>query len=168
MRPSNERLDNMLRKLRELGVRVTPQRLAIFEILAGSDDHLGAEQIYAEVKQRFPTTSLATVYKTLAFLKAIGEVLELEFSGDCNRYDGKKPYPHPHLICVKCGKIVDPELGSLAGMTEKLARESGYELLTHRLDFYGVCPRCLKGESVSEKPVSEKKRLTLSRKEQTV
>ncbi len=146
MRDTNSRTESMLRKLRGLGFRITPQRLAVVKILAESKGHPGAEDIYAQVKEDFPTTSIATVYKTLAVLKSIDEVLELEFSGDYNRFDGKKPYPHPHLICIKCKKIVDPELASLDNMTEKLALESGYKLLTHRLDFYGICPQCQKKE----------------------
>ena len=94
------------------------------------------------MKTDFPTTTIATVYKTLVVLKSTGEVLELEFSGDYNRYDGKKPGPHPHLICIKCKRIVDPDMTSLAEMTEKLALESGYEIVSHRLDFYGICPEC--------------------------
>jgi len=146
MEETPDRLDSMLRKLRETGFRITPQRLAILRILAESKGHPGAEDIYAAVRENFPTTTIATVYKTLAVLKSIGEVLEIEFSGDYNRYDGKKPYSHPHLICIKCRKIVDPELASLADMTEKLALESGYELINHRLDFYGICPQCQKKE----------------------
>jgi Fur family peroxide stress response transcriptional regulator len=146
MQHAPTRLDSMVRKLRDLGFRITPQRLAILKFLAESKGHPGAEEIYAAVGDSFPTTTIATVYKTLAVLKSIGEVLELEFSGDYNRYDGKKPYSHPHLICIKCNKIVDPELASLADMTEKLALESGYELITHRLDFYGICPQCRKKE----------------------
>ena len=132
----------MLRKLRGMGFCITPQRLAILKILAESKGHPGAEEIHAAVKADFPTTTIATVYKTLAVLKSIGEVLELEFSSDYNRYDGKKPAPHPHLICIKCKKIVDPELASLAEMAERLAAEWGYKLMSHRLDFYGICPEC--------------------------
>lgn len=136
------RLDSMLRKLRELGFRITPQRLAILKVLAEGKGHPSAEEIHAAVKTDFPTTTIATVYKTLAVLKAIGEVLELEFSGDFNRYDGKKPGPHPHLICIKCKMIIDRELPSLDEMTEKLASESGFKVISHRLDFYGLCPQC--------------------------
>jgi Fur family peroxide stress response transcriptional regulator len=145
MQKSSSRLDSMLMKLRQLGFRITPQRLAIFKVLAGSRGHPTAEEIHDAVKADFPTTTIATVYKTLAVLKSIGEVLELEFSGDFNRYDGKKPYPHPHLICIKCKKIVDPELASLAEMAEKLGLEYGYKLISHRLDFYGICPECQEG-----------------------
>jgi Fur family peroxide stress response transcriptional regulator len=136
------RFDSMLRKLREKGYRITPQRLAILKILAESQGHPGAEDIHSLVRTDFPTTTIATVYKTLAVLKITGEVLELEFSGDYNRYDGKKPGPHPHLICIKCKRIVDPDFTSLAEMTEKLASQTGYKLIGHRLDFYGICPEC--------------------------
>ena len=150
MRDTPSRLDSMLRKLREKGYRITPQRLAILKVLAVSKGHPGAEDIYASVKTDFPTTTIATVYKTLAVLKSIGEVLELEFSGDYNRYDGKKTGPHPHLICIKCRKIVDPDLKSLTEMTAKLASQTGYKLISHRLDFYGICPECQqKGQPAS-------------------
>ena len=136
------RFDSMLRKLREKGYRITPQRLAILKILAKSQGHPGAEEIHALVKTNFPTTTIATVYKTLAVLKLTGEVLELEFSGDYNRYDGIRPGPHPHLMCIKCKRIVDPDFTSLTEMTEKLASQTGYKLVGHRLDFYGICPEC--------------------------
>ena len=142
MEDSPSRFDSMLRKLREKGYRITPQRLAILKILAESQGHPGAEEIHALVKTDFPTTTIATVYKTLVVLKLTGEVLELGFSGDYNRYDGKKPGPHPHLICIKCKRIVDSDFASLAEMTEKLASQTGYELISHRLDFYGICPEC--------------------------
>ncbi|HIJ76801.1 MAG TPA: transcriptional repressor [Deltaproteobacteria bacterium] len=142
MEDSPSRFDSMLSKLREKGYRITPQRLAILKILAESQGHPGAEDIHSLVRTDFPTTTIATVYKTLAVLKITGEVLELEFSGDYNRYDGKKPGPHPHLICIKCKRIVDPDFTSLAEMTEKLASQTGYKLIGHRLDFYGICPEC--------------------------
>jgi Fur family peroxide stress response transcriptional regulator len=142
MQTISDRMDSMLDKLRHMGFRITPQRLAILKILVGSNEHPGAEEIYSMVRKDFPTTSMATVYKTLTVLKSVGEVLELEFSGDYNRYDAQKPGPHPHLICIRCKKIVDPELAGLAELTEKIAAESGYELVSHRLDFYGLCPGC--------------------------
>jgi Fur family transcriptional regulator, peroxide stress response regulator len=129
-------------KLKEMGFRITPQRLAVLKILAEDTGHPSAEDIYAKVKLDFPTTSMATVYKTLTVLKTLGEVLELEFSGDFNRYDGNRPFPHPHLICIKCKRIVDPALSGISDITQKLIAETGYTVLGHRLDFYGVCPKC--------------------------
>ncbi len=136
------RFEQMVAKMRERGHRITPQRLAILRILAHSEGHPSVEEIYREVARDFPTTGLATVYKTVTLLKEMGEVLELEFSPDGNRYDGHRPYPHPHVVCVACRRIVDPPLASLGDMTEEVARQTGFRVLNHRLDFYGVCPAC--------------------------
>ncbi|MBN2124728.1 MAG: transcriptional repressor [Deltaproteobacteria bacterium] len=145
MADPEERLDEMLRKIKERGFRITPQRLYVLRILAASDGHPSVERIHEQVKVDFPTTSLATVYKTVSLVKELGEVLELGFSNDSNRYDGNKPYPHPHLICVKCRKIVDPDLASLRDMTQELVADTGFQIINHRLDFYGICPECRKG-----------------------
>jgi Fur family peroxide stress response transcriptional regulator len=138
------RLERMLAKLRERGQRVTPQRLAILRILARSEGHPSVEQVYRLVARDFPTTSMATVYKTVTLLKEMGEVLELEFSQESNRYDGNKPYPHPHVMCVGCRRIVDPDLHELDGLAAEVTRQSGFRILNQRLDFYGLCPECQK------------------------
>ncbi len=136
------RLEQMLEKLKESDCRITPQRYAVLKVLAHSSDHPSAETIHAELISHYPTMSLATVYKTIHLLKRKGEILELEFSDLGNRYDGKKPYPHPHVICTECGKIIDPSQLNLAEITSKMMEETGFKILTHRLDFYGICPDC--------------------------
>jgi Fur family peroxide stress response transcriptional regulator len=136
------RVGQMLEKLRNRGFRITPQRLAVLEVLAASEDHPSVESIHTQVLRRFPTTSLATVYKTVALLKETREVLELGFADRSSRYDGHKPYPHPHLICTRCGAIIDPDLSSLHDLTREVADETGFQILTHRLDFFGVCRDC--------------------------
>jgi Fur family peroxide stress response transcriptional regulator len=134
------RLHDVVAKLRSAGHRITPQRLAIARIVLESREHPSAEEIYRQVRKDFPTTSLATVYNTLDRLKEMGEVLELPFSGG-SRYDGLNPHPHPHLRCTVCGAIedLDIDLGSAA---EEVAAKKGYADVHHRLEFYGVCPRC--------------------------
>ena len=132
----------MITRLRKEGFRLTPQRMAIVKILASNEEHLSADKIYARVKADFPFTSLATIYKTVTLLKSLGEVMELGFVDDSNRFDGARPFPHPHLICTKCRKIVDPDLPALSDLPKELARKTGYDILNHRLDFFGVCPRC--------------------------
>jgi Fur family peroxide stress response transcriptional regulator len=145
MTKEQTRLENMIKKLRERHFRITPQRILILKILALSDGHPSVEDIYEQVKRDFPTTSLATVYKTVTLLKELNEVLELGFAEGGNRYDGKKPYPHPHLICTKCRKIFDPDLESLEGLTQELVSETGFRITSHRLDFFGICPDCQEG-----------------------
>jgi Fur family peroxide stress response transcriptional regulator len=136
------RFEELVAKLRERKYRLTPQRIALLRLLAASDGHPSASQLYEQMKDQFPTTSLATVYKTLTVLKEMDEVLELGFSGDDNRYDGNKPYPHPHLICIRCQKILDPEVSLAQSLLQEVAQSSGYQIVGHRLDFYGLCPDC--------------------------
>jgi Fur family peroxide stress response transcriptional regulator len=138
------RLDSMLKKLKERQFRITPQRIAILKILAASIEHPTVDRIYEQVKADFPTTSLATVYKTVTLLKELNEVLELGFPEGSNRYDGKRPYPHPHVMCLKCKKIVDPDLSGLKDMTHEIIKETGFKIMNHRLDFFGICPGCQK------------------------
>ncbi len=142
MRDSNVRLEHMLSKLKRQHFRITPQRLCVVKILAAGKGHPSAEEIYAQVKKDFPTTSLATVYKTINLLKEMGEILELGFSHDSSRYDGSNPHPHPHLICMRCKRIVDFEAPALTGMARDISRKTGYEIVNHRLDFFGICPEC--------------------------
>jgi Fur family peroxide stress response transcriptional regulator len=136
------RFDTIICKLKDNGYKITPQRIAIVKILAKSVDHPSVEAIYEQLKENFPTMSLATVYRNLCVIKSLDEVLELGFPDGSNRYDGKKPYPHPHIICIKCGKIVDPDLDSLDDMKNEVARETRFKILNHRLDFFGICSDC--------------------------
>jgi Fur family peroxide stress response transcriptional regulator len=136
------RLEELVTTLRAKGYRLTPQRLAVLRVLAESGDHPSVEQIYGEVRQQYPMMSRATVYKTVETLKEMEQVLELEFSGAGNRYDGRRAEPHPHLICGNCGSIQDLELPALMREAVEAAEKTGYELVGHRLDFYGLCPDC--------------------------
>jgi Fur family peroxide stress response transcriptional regulator len=139
---SQDRFQQLTAKLKERGYRATPQRIALLRIIALSTGHPSATQIYEQIRQQFPTTTLATVYKTLTLLKEMGEVLELEFSGAENRYDGNKPYPHPHLLCIKCRRIVDPDIDLLGHLPAQVAQATGYQIVGQRFDLYGICPQC--------------------------
>lgn len=137
------RIQQMTTRLKESGFRITPQRLAVLKVLASSAGHPSVENIYEQVHVDFPTTSIATVYKTVAVLREIGEVLELAFPDGSNRYDGSKPFPHPHVICTKCRKVLDPNLPGLKDLTHQISKETGFRVITHRVDFFGLCPECL-------------------------
>jgi Fur family peroxide stress response transcriptional regulator len=143
MTDNNKRFEVIIRKLRDNGHKITPQRLAIVKILARSEGHPSVENIHVQIKKMFPTMSLATVYRNILLIKSYGEVLELGFPDGSNRYDGKKPYPHPHVICIKCKKIVDPHLDSLDELKEEVALETHFKILNHRLDFFGICSKCM-------------------------
>jgi len=138
----------MISKLKEKRLRLTPQRLAVVKILATSQEHLSVEGIYQRVKADFPVTSLATIYKIINVLKNVGELMELGFVDDCNRYDGARPFPHPHLICIRCRKILDPDISTLTELPKELEEKTGFQIINHRLDFFGICPECQR-----EKPI---------------
>ncbi len=144
MADPQKRLEQMIRRLREKRGRLTPQRLAMLRIIAESKGHPSAEQIYEQIKADFPTTSLATIYKTLSLLKDLGEVLELNLASVGSRFDGNKPYPHPHVICTKCGRILDPEVGAMSGISQEIGRQTGYKITHQQLNFFGLCPECQK------------------------
>ncbi|MEE4362834.1 MAG: transcriptional repressor [Desulfotignum sp.] len=146
MADHNQRSDTIVRKLRENGHKITPQRLAIIKILAKSEGHPSVEDIHEQIRADFPTMSLATVYRNIVLLKSLGEVLELGFPDGSNRYDGNKPAPHPHVICIRCKKIVDPVLDSLDEMKKEVALETDFKILNHRLDFFGICSSCMAGK----------------------
>ena len=139
-----QRFEDILNKLRQRNCRITPQRIAILKAFLNTNSHPGVEQVYERVKADFPTTSLATVYKTVNLLKEIDEILEISFSDRGNRYDGNKPYPHPHLICTRCESIIDPEVSLLKEMTAEVTRATGYKITSHQVELFGICPSCQK------------------------
>jgi len=144
MEDAQARLDQLVTKLRNRGCRLTPQRMAVLVTVVNSDAHPTAEQVHEGVKASFPMTSLATIYKTLALLVEMGEVLEIAFSDGSTHYDGRTSVPHPHLICVKCRRITDLEIEQFQDLREDVAQRTGYRMLSCRFDLFGICPQCQK------------------------
>lgn len=137
------RYQKILTKLQERGYRLTSHRLALARLLASSLGHPNATQLFEALKRQFPTVSLATIYKTLALLKDEGEILEIDLRTD-SRYDGNKPYPHPHLICIRCNKIIDgDELTGLPVLNKEIEDRYHFQISRHQLVFYGLCEECL-------------------------
>ncbi len=142
------RLAEMQDALHHKGVAITRKRAKLLEVLLSSDRHPSAAEIHQGVRAFYPETSLATIYNTLDILKETGQVLEIEFSASANRYDGRIPASHPHLICVKCEKVedMDDDQDAAPAPSDPLARVSqatGYHITRLRADYYGTCPDCL-------------------------
>ncbi len=139
------RLNMLIEKLRQQGHRLTPQRRAVLNILLESHGHLDIEQIYARLRQDFPMTSLATVYKTVALLKEMGVIHQVNLDDGRARYDGS-PSSHPHLICTVCRRIVDLDLdlNPMLDLAQTAARREGYQMIDYRFDIFGLCPLCRK------------------------
>ena len=127
--------------LKSKGLKVTPQRLAIFNVLNNTRCHPSAETIYNALQETHPTMSLATVYKTLDCFKKNDLVQELNVGEDSFRYD-VYINSHPHLICLECHKVSDLESKVLEDIRAEVATETKFKLLHEQLYFYGICPAC--------------------------
>ena len=135
------RFNQLMTALKENDFRLTPQRVELVRLIAASEGHPSASQLYTQIKRQFPTMSHATVYKTLALLKEMNQVLEIDLRDD-SHYDGNRPEPHPHLICIKCNKIIDAEVSLEEGSLRKLEQASGYKILRPQISLYGLCRDC--------------------------
>lgn len=141
MKNVDVRFNQLIASLKERDFRLTPQRIELVRLVAISEGHPSANQLYERIKEKFPTMSRATVYKTLALLKEVNQVFEIDLRED-SHYDGNRPEPHPHLICMKCNQIVDGELALNEELIRKLEQESGYTILRPQISLYGLCPNC--------------------------
>lgn len=135
------RFNQLIATLKEHAFRQTPQRVELLRLIAVSEGHPSARQLYTKIKRQFPTMSRATVYKTLTLLKEMNQVLEIDLRDD-SHYDGNRPLPHPHLICVKCNQIIDGEVSLNQESLRKLEQTSGYKNIRPQIFLYGLCPDC--------------------------
>ena len=134
-------MDQIASIFKEKKLKLTPQRLAVYNYLINTTAHPSADTIYTDIHVQYPTMSLATVYKALKTLVEVGLIQEINVGEGNFRYDANS-FPHPHLQCLKCGKVEDlidlpiPDLNSL------VADHSGYQVKSNRLFFYGICKSC--------------------------
>ena len=134
--------EELVARLRPLGLRLTPQRLAIAEVVVNSADHPSARDIYERVRDFFPYVTIATVYSTLEVLERAGVVRQLPFQR-LSRYDANLS-PHANLVCVGCGLVLDADVGQeeVAELQELINQDSDFEVASQRVDFYGWCVGC--------------------------
>lgn len=133
--------DDLAALLRSHSLRVTPQRLAVLTALHASDEHLSAEEVFEEVRQKMPSVSLATVYNTLGELRRVGQVRTLPVSGKV-RYDLVVRGFHDHLVCESCQRVVDLDTGDIPRPEIPAFRAQGFEILTAEVIFRSICPDC--------------------------
>ena len=145
MTETQTRFTELITVLKAHHYRLTPQRVELVKLIADSDGHPNAARLHQQVASRFPTMSLATVYKTLALLKELNQVVEIDLHGD-SHYDGKRPHPHPHLVCVQCARILDAELDLEPALIQKMEASTGFQITRPQITLYGLCPDCRKNQ----------------------
>jgi len=130
--------------LKGQGYRLTPQRIMVVEALHGADEHVSAEEIYTQVKARYPYANISTVYRTLELLKELGLVTETDLGDGRVRYHPAEKGHHHHLVCHKCGKIIDLPESALFHLEETLSRDYRFQPDLKHLAIFGVCADCQK------------------------
>jgi Fur family peroxide stress response transcriptional regulator len=139
--------ESIMKQLRERGLKITPQRLAIIEVLVEQGDlHPGARLVYEEAKKKKRSLSLSTAYATLNELSRHGIIKTLQFDRMENRYD-RNPKEHINLICETCKKILDYKV-PIAVDQRKLAKKTGFSITDTRLEYYGYCKECRKDKGI--------------------
>lgn len=128
-------------QLRQQGFKVTPQRLAIYDVLYRSKAHPNAEMIFRELQPLYPTMSLATVYKTVDILKQLGLIQVLSVGDDSARYDADVN-SHSHIHCIKCGRVDDVMGIEAEKFNDLVAQTTSYQLVGQQVYFYGICRQC--------------------------
>ncbi len=132
------------RLIREMGLKVTQQRLAILKSMTAERAHVTAQEVYDFVHEEHPEIGFATVYRFLRKMAEHNLVTEVRMGGLPARYELTPQRHHDHLTCVKCGKIVEFENKKIESLQEAVALAHGFELTHHVLELYGVCPDCQK------------------------
>ncbi|MDX8289061.1 peroxide-responsive transcriptional repressor PerR [Metabacillus indicus] len=143
---SEHQLKEALDTLKQTGVRITPQRHAILEYLIQSMTHPTADDIYKSLESKFPNMSVATVYNNLRVFREVGLVKELTYGDASSRFDFVTT-EHYHVICEKCGKIVDFHYPGLDEVEHLASHVTGFKVSHHRMEIYGVCGPCEKRET---------------------
>jgi Fur family peroxide stress response transcriptional regulator len=130
-------LDNM----KEVGLRLTPQRVHIVELLFELS-HPTADRIYTMMTEKFPYVSQATVYNTLKKLKEIGVVKELT-NGDKSSNFEVNEMEHWHFNCKVCGEIYDLEPNKTEALMTVGTHKGTFQVESYQVEFYGVCAKCM-------------------------
>lgn len=140
-------LERFRRHLREHHQPVTRPRELVAQVLVLAEDHLSVEAIVRELKRQGEPVGTATVYRTLDLLVESGLVRAHDFGEGFKRYEPMAAQAdHEHLICERCGRVVEFANERLERMLPILADEQGFQHRRHRLEIYGVCRECRQRE----------------------
>ena len=139
-----DRFEIFREHLRRQGLKATAQRDDIAHVFFASNRHSSVEELYNEVKRVNPRIGYATVYRTMKLLTECGLALERHFRDGEARYESAEGHHHDHLICERCGKIVEFEEERIEALQAEVARRLGFRSTGHKMELYGVCRDCQK------------------------
>ena len=137
------RMEAFKAKCRAAGLKVTPQRMAVYEVLIKSNEHPSAEMVFRKVKRTLPNISLDTVNRTLLTLYEIGAAFAVEGSGDAKRFDGNLK-SHQHFKCIKCKRIIDFHHKPFDNIAVPKSISRRFTVLRKTVYLEGICDLCRK------------------------
>ena len=129
-------------KLSELGYRLTPQRAMVLAAIENSDNHISAEEIYAQIVAKYPQVNISTVYRTLELLTQLGLVTQTDLGGGRVSYHPLYKGHHHHLVCQGCGAIIDLDGSLMSSLKDTLLREYKFSADLKHLAIFGHCANC--------------------------
>ena len=139
---NKEYYQDVLKHLREKGVRITETRKAVIDFIIQSHDHPSADMIYQALLPAFPNMSLATVYNNLKVIIDEGLESEIKVRNHTTTYYDFMGHQHLNVICEKCGRIADMDL-DLPDVQQEAADQTGYQITKSQMVVYGICPDCV-------------------------
>ena len=148
----NKAIAHLNAHLEKQGLRSTTQREKILDVFVNAGRHLSAEELYGLIKSAHPGIGYATVYRTLKLLAEAGLAQERRFDDGFTRYEHTNAEDHhDHLICTRCGTILEFENERIEALQQDVARKNRFHVQNHKLELYGLCNSCSRGEKKTRK-----------------
>ena len=133
----------LARYMTERGLKSTRQRSLIIDTFFETPGHLSVEELWAKVRKLDVRVSVATVYRTMKLLAESGLAHSRNFGDGQTRYEqALGRHHHDHLICTRCGKIIEFENDRIETLQDVIARKHGFQVTSHKMELYGVCKEC--------------------------
>lgn len=124
---------------------LTRQRQTVLDVIRSADEHLTANEVFANAKTKMPEISFATVYNSLRFLKDSGMIAEIQFGNGASRFD-RMTSRHDHAICTRCGRLADIEMEHPEELVDRAAAYSNFRPESLEFTLRGICPNCIENE----------------------
>jgi len=145
--PGKFTMEDLKQRLQERQHKLTTQRQTVLEVfLSHPGEHLSAEDVYGILRGKPLDIGLATVYRSLELLAELGILQKMEFGDGCSRYELGSALPeahqHHHLICLKCGRVIEFSDDLLDELEKDVAQKSGFQIVDHQVKFFGYCKEC--------------------------
>ncbi|MDP4033904.1 MAG: Fur family transcriptional regulator [Pseudorhodobacter sp.] len=136
MNTANRNAEKHVAALQKAGLRITAQRVAVLQVLAGSEDHPDVAEIHLRVRDSDPKISIATVYRTVSALEQAGVIQRHTFEGASARFERVDKLHHDHIVDLDSGEIVEFQSDHIEQLQAEIASRLGYDVIHHRLELY--------------------------------